>query len=321
MNESPFSYLVTAASDAQFPAERLVRAALLVARASDSADMAKWCSDELGGYEVAEVPEYRVAAAVLMATDAYGRDTPVRYAQASTTRKHAERCPLLMGLAQVAEYSSASAGAEFQVRYTADVEAKLLKGMRGAHSVFRLVQRSAFAEVLSAVRHHVFSWAVDRMGDPAPQQVGIDIRAVLGLRHEAVAAEPIPLDTKNGIDFSNAQLTGPVQIVVHSPGASASLVQQHVDTALLEKLVCALAGAVDAAKASGHQGSIPLEANIQELRALGSLTEPRPGWIKESLKTLRTVAEGASGSLLAELSKPEVQGLLSHVFRMAKEWN
>ncbi len=286
---------------------------MLVARAINDDAFVKWCALELGGYDsVEDVPGYRDAAATLRAIDAFDRNLPV-YFKSGQNRMFSS-CPIMQGIAAVAEFAHASEDAEFQVLFTPEVERKLIESMtRGTRSVFRVVQRSAFANVIPVVRQRVFDWAMERLHEDAQLPGGVDIGAMLGLRPEARAMDPATVEPRGSIDLSNAQLSGPVQIVMNSSGSSASLVQtEGIDANALMQLVQVLDEAIDAAKGTDDSADA-LVVPLQQLREVLQMQQPRPSWIKEAFKSVKTIAEGATGALLAELSKPHVQALLAQL--------
>jgi hypothetical protein len=315
MNVSPFALLVTAASDTGSNTERLVRAALLVSRASGDAAMAEWAARELAGYDSAEVPEYRQAPAMLMATDHYGRDMPVHLQDASA-RERASSCPLMTPLSEVIACAGAPEGNSFKILFLPEFETKLLKALPGAVTAFRTVQRGAFGAAVAAVRQKVFEWALEHTHENPAIPDGIDLAAVLGLPKDRGDAAPVPVEVRTGLDMSNAQLTGPVQIVMHSPGATAAQSNSSgADLAVLTQLVQTLETALRNANESSDATS-NVVASVEELKALVAMPQPRTAWIKESVRSLRTVLEGAGGALVGELAKPHVQTALAHAFKM-----
>lgn len=277
--------------------------------------MAEWAARELAGYDSVDVPEYRQAPAMMMATDHYGRDMPVHFKDASS-RERATSCPLLAPLSEVIACAGALEGNSFKVLYLPEVETKLLEVLPGAVTAFRIVQRGAFGAAVAAVRQKVFEWALDHARENPALPPGIDLRAVLGLPKGQGPAAAMPVEGRAGLDMSNAQLTGPVQIVMHSPGATASQSNSSgTEIEVLRELVKAVETALRNANDPG-EGSSQVTASVEELKALVAMPQPRTGWIKESVKSLRTVLEGASGALMGELAKPPVQALLAQAFKM-----
>jgi hypothetical protein len=285
-----------------------------VSRASGDPTMAEWATRELAGYDSVDVPEYRQAPAMLMATDHHGRDVPVHLKEASW-RERAGRCSLVAPLSDVIACSGAPKGNSFKVLFQPEFETKLLTALPGAVSAFRIVQRAAFGAAVAVVRQKVFNWALEQTHENPGLPAGIDLASVLGLPmgHGQVA---VPVEGRTGLDMSNAQLNGSVQIIMQSPGTTATQsTSSGADMAVLRELVQAVESAVRNANES-TEASSSVVASLDELKALVAMPQPRTGWIKESVKSLRTVIEGAGGALLAELAKPHVQALLAQASKM-----
>lgn len=313
------SVLIAASSEPQVSAERLTRAAFLAAQVLGDHEMESWCQSELQGYATSNVPDYRLAAAMAQATDHYGRHLPLVVEDNPALAKLLQSCPLNQRLGEVERFAAAAQGAEFKVAFQPTAAHKLINASPGAAEVYRVIQRTAFENVLVGVRQRIFDWSVNHAHESVSLPGGITFESLLGLRVDAsrpTAAQPI--ETRGNIDLSNAQMTGTVQIVVNSPGSPPTMTQAGgVDVEALRALVREVGDVVARHRGAGLPDTElqAVESSLQELGALATVRSPRQSWVKEAVQSLRAAVEGAAGSLLAELTKPHVQALLAQVYR------
>lgn len=320
-NPSAYALLIAATSDSKISVERIVRGVTLAAKAMGDVDMIAWCAKELNGYTDLPVPSYRDAAAMPKAIDSFGTRHPL-FGNSESIRKVLTTCPIMQSLAEVESSASAGDDAEFEVSFVPTVREVLLKATKGARDVIRVIQRGAYEAVLSGARQHVFKWAVENSGNDIVLASGLRMQDILGLPYGSETRDagmpPKPMEMTGGIDLSQAQLSGPVQIVMGSPGAQASLLHNDgIDMQALSALAEVLNAIVEKGRREAPAATdvARVAESLAEVRALIALDRPQRSWVKGTLQSLRAVAEGASGSILGELAKPHVQALIGQVLR------
>lgn len=174
---------------------------------------------------------------------------------------------------------------------------------------------------LNGARQHVSNWATDNLNIQVELPSGFLIESILGQpisKPADLKTEP-SIEVAGGIRFDNADLSR-ATLVIQSPGGTATATHtttttQCVDMEALQALVKLLTEKIGELQAAGHPASefADLEEPLNELRELGQMPTPKPGWVLASLKSLKTVLEGAAGSVLGELAKPHVQVLITHL--------
>ncbi len=311
----PFTLLVTAASDPSVTCERLLRAALVVAKAMDDLDFAAWCQAELNGYfntKITDLPDYRWVVGVVMVKDQWGRVTPAMFGGAKD-QEQLSRSHFAEPLGQVERNANMPRDTEFYVHYSPELGAQLRKAFDGATDVFRVVARLGFENVVTHVRQQAFMWAVEGINREVPPGLGDTAAALLGITHvQPPRHAPVPAHAEalaaGTINFNNSNL------LLNSAGASASVVHhQGVDREALVLLVTELRLAVEAVVEANRPAD--LVAALVELEGLAAMPALRPSFVSEALRSLRSVIEGGAGAVLGEVSKPHVQALIANVLK------
>lgn len=311
----PFTLLVTAASDPSVTCERLLRAALVVAKAMDDQDFAAWCQAELNGYfntKVTDLPDYRWVVGVVMVKDEWGRVTPALFG-GSKDQEQLSRSQIAEPLGQVERNANMPRETEFFVHYPTELGAQLRKAFNGATDVFRVVARLGFENVVTHVRQRAFMWAVEGINREVPHGLGDTTAVLLGITHaQPQRHTPVPAHAETlaagTINFNNSNL------LLNSPGASPSVVHhQGVDREALVLLVAELRQAMEAVVEANRPAD--LVAALVELEGLAAMPAPRSSFVSEALSSLRAVIEGGAGAVLGEVSKPHVLTMIANVFK------
>lgn len=246
---------------------------------------------------------------MLMATDRYARDVPVNTREAPQLRA-LSTCPILQPLAEVGEFA-AGQSASFKVLFEPETEGRLLEAMPSAVHVFRVIQKIAYASLLSCVQQKVFQWALDNSSKSVMLPAGLTTASLLGLDSTSDAIPPI--QPTGGMNFTGANLAG-AAVIVNSPNAvTTATTTTGIDTALLQQLVSVLTTELELLRAAGHpkEALVSIERPLSELRDLSQMQNPKTSWLKESLASLRNVLEQGAGNVLGELTKPHVQAILA----------
>lgn len=314
-NESPFSLLVTAAADPSFNCERLVRAALVLAKAIGDDEFAAWCISELDGYynrPFSDLPEYRWTQGVVTVKDRWGSVYPGQFQSAKDQERWA-RSNIAEPLGQVEKNAAVNADSQFYVTYSPEKGNALRKAFGDAIDVYRVIQPQAFQNVLTQVRQKLFMWAVDGTAREVPAALSSTIGNLLGITHAPALRPVAPAVVADALAGGSITLSHS-NLIVNSTGTTATLVhKESVDLQALGTLVAELHRAIDAIPTDARPAD--LESAAEELKALSALSSPRPSFIREALASLRAVLEGGAGTVLGEVTKPHLLALLANVLR------
>lgn len=320
LETSPFATLLAAASDESTYLDRLVRAAEVLARAAKDTEMVSWCDKELNGYPPGDVPEYRKAAAILKATDNYGRTTPV-YSRDTKFLEIMAECPIFQPLSAIKEVTAGSANAEFKVLFHPDMAARILKAIPGATEVFRIIQANAYRTAQAGARQFLFKWAMHNINNSVALPGGLSMHALLGTTCAATKVEATPsLEAPIGFSVSGP-VTGGITLQLNSPGATSTttttVTTQTIEPEALSALAEAFGEIVSKALTAGAPASecAALDQAILELRELSRMQKPNSNWIRSSLLSVKAILENTTGGILVELAKPHALPLLEQALR------
>ncbi len=286
--------LVSMASDPSVPVSDLLRRALVAAHRLGVPELVEWVSSELNGY-TGEVPGYRQIRGQLEAMHPDVGPMPVQ-----VRGKLGDSITLIDERGSIPELEPLSKEkGTLHRHFSSEQEMAIMGAMNVAirpHLAFTTFQIRGIVE---RVRSRILEWALDLEG-----------RGILGegmtfTLQEKQAVQQIHYHNHFG-DVSGSLL----QIASHGSSQSQTNTAAGVDIESLRGLIDALAQAIDGGQVSGET-SEELRAELGTLRAQAA--SPKPKWevIKATARSIKVIAEGAAGSLLAELGKPHVQTLLA----------
>lgn len=314
-NNHPFTLLVTAASDPKIPCERVMRAALFVAKTVKDENFSTWCELELNGYfntKRSELPGYRWLTGIVMVRNRFGQDSPGIFKSAKD-QEWLSRSPVVEPLGQVEKNANAPKETEFSVQFSPELSAQLRKDFGDAADVFRVVRRIGFENIVTDVRQRTFMWAIEGINRDVPPGLDSTVAALLGVTHAQTPRQvPEPVQANmlaaGTINVHNSNL------LFHSPGATANAVHhQGIDHSALVQLVTELRQAVEAVAPASRPTDL-VDA-LAELKGLSEMKTPRLSFVKEALASLRSVLEGGAGAVLGELAKPHILALMTNVMK------
>ena len=313
---TPTALLTVAANDDGVTAEKLVRAALVVARGLSDQGMVDWCTAELEGYDDVEIPEYRIVPVVLTATDRLGRHIPAVWNQPDPPRGLLD-CSVHQPLGEVQRLAGTGASGKIMVRFPPEGAEKLRELFVGSVDVFQVIHRESMAAILIAVRQRVFTWAAGKLDAAVPLPGGLRLEEMLGLQLTDTMRNAVPpiQAVGSGVHVNISQLTGS-SVIVNSPNATASVqYTSGIDTAAMKDLVAVLSDGLSRLAVAGHSPAAlaPVQVLVDELRELTEMPQPRAPWIRQTIGSLKNVLEQAAGGVLGELAKPHVLALIAQV--------
>jgi hypothetical protein len=194
------------------------------------------------------------------------------------------------------ERALAKSSTGYMVRnFPPDQQRILMKAMRYAMQPqlkFTLAQVNGIVE---KVRNRILEWALD-----------LESRGVLGEGMTFTQQEKQLVQEQH---YHFGDVTGS-QIQIGSNSSNQHQANRTVgDTTALMAVAQALSVAVEQSKAAGDAAD-ELRAEIATLQAQAA--SPKPKWeiVKESASSVKTIVEGAAGTVLGELAKPHVLALM-----------
>lgn len=285
--------LVDMASNPTVSTTDLLRRALVVARRLAVPELADWINSEMNGFSHdAPVPGYRVLYGELVAyNDVRGHDIPCATPDDRTSeylRRHSEHQSipvleqLLAGNGKIVRHFSASIERQLEESMQFPMRPKL---------VFSKPQVQGIVEV---VRNRILEWALDLEGR--------------GIKGEGMTFTPQEKLAVQQIHNHFGDVSGS-QIQISSNGSTQTQTNTTgTDIEALKGLVQALGAALVDAKGDTAD---ELRAELATLKAQAD--SPKPKWeiIKATARSIKSVAEGAAGGLIAGLAQPHMATLLA----------
>lgn len=286
--------LVNMASDPAISTADLLRRALVVARRLAVPELVDWINAELNGYGAVEVPDYRRVQGDLVAENPIHGPVPFlapQFGHLLTDFSNRQSIPELIHLRN----SNRPIGTHFPP----DVERTLMHMMRESMGVamrpalmFSAVQVEG---IIETVRSRILDWALDLEG-----------RGIIG---EGMSFTPQEKQAVQEQHYHFGNVSGS-QIQISSNGSTQTQANTAAGTDLesLKGLVQALRAML--ADAKGDTAD-ELRAELATLKAQAD--SPKPKWeiIKATARSIKAVAEGATGNILASLAQPHIATLMA----------
>lgn len=289
--------LVSMASDPRVLTADLLRRALVVARRLNVPEFVDWINSELTGYRSGEVPDYRRVRGRFVVEHPQRGSIPFHLPPELTYL--VEDFSMRQSVPELAHLMESDQAIYSQ--FPPEMEHDLIR-MTRAHLGVAMRPLLEFSTVqlrgvVETVRNRILDLALELEG-----------RGILGegqtftqreLRE--VKAQHIHFGTVSG---------SLVQIDSHGATQTQANTVKGVDVEEVRELVRALDAALSQQNIRGDVAD-ELSAELATLRAQAA--SPKPKWdvIRATARTIKTVAEGAAGGILAELAKPHVATLLA----------
>lgn len=262
----------------------LLRKALVVSKKLGVPDIEAWIEQELNGYSH-EVPPYRRVKGQVKARNPYMGWIPVTF----TDDEEAEILSHQNLGQPISELEDLVKGDESQTLniYYSDFIQNALNKANGTD--FRCALQVSSAKVksaLDAVRTRVLEWALSL------EKQGILGEGMTFSKEEKAAAAAVSYVTNNHIgEMHNSQLQQ------HAQHSSQTL-NAGLDASALQALVKDLKEAATKLSLQPERAQ-ELAAELATLHSQAGSPKPKIGIVRESLKSVRTILEGAAGSVAA----------------------
>lgn len=277
------------ASDPAVSTADLLRRALVVAHRLAVPELVEWISSELNGYR-ADVPDYRKLHGTLKAHNPVRGYVPLLMSSAQQTAALSvahlrQAVPELEKLAEGAN--------ELVASLAPALEKRLMDAMDYPMRPVLSLSATQVHGAIEVIRTRVLEWALDLEG-----------RGIIG---EGMSFTPQEKQAVQQQHYHFGDVSGS-QIQIGSNGSTQTQANTGTDIEALKGLVQALGAAL--ADAKGDTAD-ELRAELATLKAQAD--SPKPKWeiIKATARSIKTVAEGAAGNVLASLAQPHIATLMA----------
>jgi AbiTii len=274
------------ALDRAVPASDLLRKALVVAKKLGLAEFEQWVTSELGGYKGSEVPAYREVTGQIRGWNPYRGWIPLvfedtDFGEKMSRRKTHQAVPEM-------EHLLASGNSTLQMPFPQSVQSNLSRNGFGFETqVTLMISSGSLVGIVETVRTIVLNWA-------------------LKLESEGILGEGLSFTTQEkSVAKQTPQVVTNFFGTVNSPqiqqaNETAVQIQTTMDVAQIKKLADRIAGALPQLQLSpDHEAEV--KAELATIEAQVGSPKPKRGVITESLRSLRTVLEGAAGGAAGQL--------------------
>lgn len=267
----------------------LLRKALVVSKklgVGQIQEIQEWLNKELNGYgSEDDIPLYREVRGEVKVWNPYHGWQPLNFG----SQKMAEALSKRKIMQSIGELDSLGVGkgkGSLQVPYSQETINALMKVMSVPLQPSLHVAPSEVVGILEAVRNNVLDWALQL------EQEGILGKGMSFSKQEKQTASKITYQVTNNIgSMQNSQLQQ------SSPGANQTLTIQN-DLAALSDLIGRIKNSTKKLNLS-EPNARELLAEITTIESQSQSPRPKTSIIFESLKTIRTILEGAAGNVLA----------------------
>lgn len=283
--------LVNMASDPTVSTGDLLRRALVVARRLAVAELVDWITFELEGYGGQPVPDYRILRGQPEVFNPYRGYQPLifptpEWTELISTANVRQSIPELEQLAQ--------SKTGMRMNFPAELEHKLRQSIKIPLTPSLGLSTVQVHGIVEKVRSQILKWALDLEG-----------RGIIG---EGMTFTPQEKQAVQQIHNHFGDVSGS-QIQISSNGATQTQANTTgSDLEALKGLVQALGVALERTQGDAAD---ELRAELATLKAQAE--SPKPKWeiIKATARSIKTVAEGVAGNILAGLAQPHMATLLA----------
>jgi len=261
----------------------VLRKALVVARKLSLSDAEVWIEKELNGYRSGDPPpDYRLLTSQIRAWNPYHGWIPIVF-ERSEEAVALGQCHVGQGIGELEDLLTRGEGA-LQFAFDPETERWLMNGLGLPLQPMRHISRSSVSGILDAVRNMVLDWS-------------------LKLEKDGILGEGLVFSAKEKATAVSANYTinynGPVSNSQIQQNSANSVQAMNVnDTQTLTAFVDMLkthAQELKLKKADLDQ----LQTEAQKMATELSAPLPDASLIRESLRTVRNVLEGCTGSIIA----------------------
>lgn len=264
----------------------LLRKALVVSKKLGINEIERWIQNELNGYTSnEEIPAYRKIRGEVKVWNPYRGWQPLNFGDAQQGEALSSRT-IGQPVSELDVLHEGGLKGSLHIPFSQHTTNALMKGMDIPLQPSLHVPHTEVVGILDAVRNNILQWALEL------EQKGVIGEGMTFSKEEKSAASRVTYQITNNIgSMTNSQLQQ------HSSGAS-QVINQTLDVAELVKLIGILKSSL---------GNLPIKdsdrneyvAELKTLESQAASPKPKTLILSESLKSVRTILEGAAGNILA----------------------
>lgn len=280
------------ALDKKINVSDLLRKALVISRKLKLTEFQDWIEKELNGYKE-EVPEYRMAKGQIRGWNPYNGWIPLIFQDPKDADFFSKRANG-QSIAEIENLIEGEAS-EYHMPFPQSIQRRLSKGFGYETEISLFVSQSALIKVLDSVRNIILNWSLK-----------LEEEGILGENLSFSESEKeVAVKSPQNVNY----FYGPVQNPQIAQG-SQEAIQVHstfeLDVSAVTDLLNIIKKELPTIELEPSKKS-EIESDVATIDAQLSSPNPKSGIVKESLTSIRTILEGASGSaagqLLIELGK------------------
>lgn len=289
------------ALDSKLRVGDLLRKAKTIAVKLDLPELEKWVENEMNGYPATgSVPNYRIVFGSVKGHNIFYGWQPVIFNDSETEKAFAKR-QIFQKVAELENVVASYNGHQLTIPFSAEAK-RLLMSATGSDEDFTLmVAPSAVVGILDSVRNALLEWALKLEKS--------------GIRGEGMSFSQD--ERKKAHETQAVYNIGTIQTFTGNMGSGSGnfTVEGNVINADSQAAIQSLIEKIQASKTQlglAPQSSQELNHVIVELQQEMKERKPNASRVKDFLASIRNIAEGAAGSLVAqgilyELSKLAIQ--------------
>lgn len=272
--------------DARMRCSDLLRKALVVSKKLGVEEIQEWLSHELNGYpQRAAIPDYREMRGSLKVWNPYRGWQPLyfqdaRNAELLSTHKNGQPIGELESLVKTDKVGF------LQIDFPPHIENQLLRGMDIPLQPSIHVPQNQVVGILDAVRNTILEWALEL------EKQGVIGEGMTFSKEEKQAASNVTYQITHNIGSMQHS-----QIQHDSPNAS-QIIRVEIGIKTIADFLQQLRAARDDLKLS-NEASAELTAEIATLDSQLHSPNPKNSILLESLRSVRNILEGMTGSAIA----------------------
>ena len=264
----------------------LLRKALVVSKKLGIGEIERWISMELNGYDVvSEIPAYRNVRGEVKVWNPYHGWQPLNFSNPDIAEKFSNR-EIGQAVGELDSLLEDRGKGGLQVPFSQQAINYLMNAMEIPLQPSLHVPHTEIVGILDAVRNNILNWSLEL------EQKGVVGEGMTFSKEERNVAGQVTYQITNNIgNMHNSQLQQ------HSSSSSQSI-SVATDIQALRVLISELRIAASdlPLKRTEHE---EFAAELSTLESQAGSPKPKRVLISESLKSARTILEGAAGNILA----------------------
>ncbi len=265
----------------------LLRKALVVSRKLCVGKIEEWLKHELNGYSLDDenIPEYREVQGQIKVWNPFNGWQPLNFAEVQIAEQLSKR-KVMQPVGELDALLEQKHEGVFQIPFSQQTVNVLIKAMDVPLQPTLHVSRTSIVGILDAVRNHVLDWSLEL------EKEGVIGDNLSFSREEKQTANRVSYQIVNNIgSMSNSQLQQ------HSPTAMQNL-NVGIDLQQVLAAVTEIRARQEELGLSSEEAS-ELNAELTTIELQSKSPKPKGTIIKEALKSIKVILEGATGNIVA----------------------